>query len=381
MANEEHLVRLRQGVKVWNTWRVDCQEKRLDLRGMDFPGADLRNINLDAAILDGSNLDRADLSGASLRDAILRDATITTANLRKTDLRDAILSEANLTQANLRGAILSRADLIRTTLWETDLCEANLQGAELNGANLGWANLTGANLGEADLGSAQIVGTTLANINLTTTQGLDRCIHYGPSFVDIRTLQYGPLPQEFLRGCGLLDELIKSLPLLPYKPLQFHSCFISYSNSDQAFAKRLHTDLQDKGVRCWFAPHDIQGGKKINEQLKRAIREQDKLLLVLSKDSIKSEWVEFEIREGIRCEVREKRRVLFPIRLVDYDALLHWECFDADTKKDLAAEVRAYHIPDFSHWNDPDAYLQALLRLLRDLEAEAEKALSKITKG
>jgi len=33
--------------------------------------------------------------------------------------------------------------------------------------------------------------------------------------------------------------------------------FISYSSKDQAFAERLHADLQNKGVRCWFAPHDL----------------------------------------------------------------------------------------------------------------------------
>jgi hypothetical protein len=27
-----------------------------------------------------------------------------------------------------------------------------------------------------------------------------------------------------------------------------------------------------KGVRCWFAPHDIQGGKTIHEQIDEAIR-------------------------------------------------------------------------------------------------------------
>jgi len=51
------------------------------------------------------------------------------------------------------------------------------------------------------------------------------------------------------------------------KPIEFYSCFISYSTKDQPFADRLHADLQDKGVRCWFAPHKIQGGKKIHEQI------------------------------------------------------------------------------------------------------------------
>ena len=67
--------------------------------------------------------------------------------------------------------------------------------------------------------------------------------------------------------------------------------FISYSTHDQEFAERLHTDLQAEGVRCWIAPHDIHGGRKIHEQIKEAIRLYDRLLLILSEHSMKSDWV------------------------------------------------------------------------------------------
>jgi hypothetical protein len=75
----------------------------------------------------------------------------------------------------------------------------------------------------------------------------------------------GSLPLAFLRGCGLPDVLFVFLPSLLNQPIQFYSCFISYSTKDQEFAERLHADLQNKGVRPWFAPHQIQGGKKIHE--------------------------------------------------------------------------------------------------------------------
>ena len=47
------------------------------------------------------------------------------------------------------------------------------------------------------------------------------------------------------------------------KPIEFYSCFISYSSKDQTFAERLHNDLPDKGVRCWFAPEDMTIGERI----------------------------------------------------------------------------------------------------------------------
>ena len=70
--------------------------------------------------------------------------------------------------------------------------------------------------------------------------------------------------------------------------LDFYSCFISYSTANQDFAERLHADLQAKGVRCWFAPHDIQGGRKIHEQIDEAIRLYDKLVLILSAYGLKT---------------------------------------------------------------------------------------------
>jgi hypothetical protein len=42
-------------------------------------------------------------------------------------------------------------------------------------------------------------------------------------------------------------------------------------------------------------------------------------------------------------------------------------CFDADAGKDIAVEIREYFIPDFSNWENPDAFEEAAERLIRDL--------------
>jgi hypothetical protein len=94
-------------------------------------------------------------------------------------------------------------------------------------------------------------------------------------------------------------------------------------------------------------------------------------VLVLSAESIASEWVMTEIRKARKAELRDKRRKLFPIRLVEWDIIREWECFDADSGKDLAVEVREYFVPDFTHWKDHDAFEQGFAKLLRDLKAGA----------
>ncbi|HEY4932935.1 MAG TPA: toll/interleukin-1 receptor domain-containing protein [Terriglobales bacterium] len=144
---------------------------------------------------------------------------------------------------------------------------------------------------------------------------------------------------------------------------------ISYSTRDQDFAERLHADLQAKGVRCWFATHDIHGGRKIHEQIDEAIRLHDRLLLILSEHSMSSEWVKTEIAKARKRETKEGKRVLFPVRLVGFERLRDWECFDSDTGKDSAREVREYFIPDFSNWKDHDSYQAGLVRLISDLKS------------
>jgi len=111
--------------------------------------------------------------------------------------------------------------------------------------------------------------------------------------------------------------------------IRFFSCFISYSTVDQGFAHRLYEDLQNEGVRCWFAPHDIKSGKKLHEQIGEAIRLYDRLLLILSEDSMSSEWVKTEIAQARRKEQTQRRQVLFPISLVPFGNIREWQCFDA----------------------------------------------------
>jgi hypothetical protein len=208
--------------------------------------------------------------------------------------------------------------------------------------------------------------TIFANVDIGKTNGLDNCDHVGPSFIDFRTLSLsGNLPLSFLRGCGLPDNLIDYLPSLRGDPIQFYSCFISYSTRDQMFAERLHADLQNKGVRCWFAPHDLPIGAKTWDTIDEAIRLRDKLLVILSRASLDSDWVEDEVTKAHAEERARKEVVLFPIR-IDNAAM--------STAEPWVVKLRDQrNIGDFRQWKKPAGYQKSLERLLRDLKAGATK--------
>jgi hypothetical protein len=175
---------------------------------------------------------------------------------------------------------------------------------------------------------------------------------------------HGKISEVFLCGAGVPQSIIEQIPALvgSLKPIDFYSCFISYSSKDQSFAKRLHADLQSNNVRCWFAPEDMKTGDVIRSRIDEAIRAHDKLLLVLSQHSVESSWVEKEVETAFEKEHQQKRHVLFPVRLDD--AVMQ-------TSKGWAADIRRMrHITDFTKWKDHSTYQKAFGRLLRDLKAE-----------
>jgi hypothetical protein len=262
------------------------------------------------------------------------------------DLSRADLSGSDLNEANLSFAVLS---------------EANLSFAILNGANLSGANLSGANFTNAWAG-----GTIFGNVNLQEVKGLTTIKHHGPSSIGMDTMErsQGNIPEVFLREAGVSDNFIAYARSLVATPIEYYTCFISYSSKDEAFAERLRADLQSKGVRCWFAPEDLRIGDKFWHKIDESIRMFDKLMIVLSEHSVKSEWVEREVMAAIEKESKRKQTVLFPIRLdesiLQLDPIPPWA---SDIK-------RQRHIGNFSRWKRHDDYQKAFTRLLRDLQPD-----------
>jgi hypothetical protein len=198
-------------------------------------------------------------------------------------------------------------------------------------------------------------------------KGLETVDHHGPSTIGIDTIyrSRGNIPEVFLKGAGVPDSFIDYMRSLVGSPIDFYSCFISYSSKDQEFAERLYADLQSKGVRCWYAPEDMKTGDEIRSRIDEAIRIHDKLLLVLSEHSVESTWVKKEVETAFEKEDRQKRLVLFPVRLDDTAM---------QTTKAWAADIRRMrHITNFTNWKDHDTYQKAFTRLLRDLKAEAQR--------
>jgi uncharacterized protein YjbI with pentapeptide repeats len=376
MADPEHLAILKRGVEAWNQWMGEqfsspprlltpdlsgADLSRMDLLRANLHGADMSKAILDCADLRGADLVAVDLSEANLAGAYLTSANLRLANLRATNLRETLLSYTDLRQADLTGANLTYSSLLNA-----DATDASFREAKLRGCDLIHANLTRATVACTDFSDARAGHTVFAEVDLSTCTGLETVEHRGPSTIGLDTFfqSGGKIPEVFLRGCGVPDIFLQYAASLAGKPFEFCSAFISYSSKDKELATRLRDDLDAKGVRCWLNTQDLKIGDRLDTEIDRAIRTHDKVVLLLSENSIGRAWVEHEVRKALEREREQDPPVLLPIRLDDAVKT---------TKQQWAYELdRGRHIGNFTGWKDPVSYQDAFEELLRALKAEAK---------
>jgi TIR domain/Pentapeptide repeats (8 copies) len=358
MANPEHVEIVKQGAKAIAEWREKNPDTFLNLRG-----ADLSRTNLSGAELSGRDLGSG-LTSKQYAKAYQFHEEFVTTDLRQADLKDAVLRRTRLVSADLTGAHLERADLRDAVLHGASLMDATLDASDLRGAELNGAILDGASFVGTIFGLVK-----LCDVDLSKVHALETAKHHFPSHVDVMTLRNskGSIPDEFLRNCGfmawesleakLFDPALtpEQFADLQYKvfqernrgPLCIGGVFISYSRDDAKFVDKVYERLRKEGIPAWLDRHDMVAGP-LQTQVSRAIRLNDVVLLVLSKASIKSGWVENELDMARRKEKDENRDALCPVALDE-----SWKAkvfSDDNPRRELWITLAQKNILDFSGW-------------------------------
>jgi hypothetical protein len=89
--------------------------------------------------------------------------------------------------------------------------------------------------------------------------------------------------------------------------------FICYSSKDRDFAQKLAKDLTTYGIMVWYDEYEIKVGDSITEKISKALQECDYLCIILSPDSVNSEWVKRELSVALLDELDHKRVKVLPI--------------------------------------------------------------------
>lgn len=357
----------------------------------DFSGYDLSGENFDGFELDGFSLL---LSGVNFQGSSFEGAKIS-----RTNLIGSNFQQANLIDATFESCIMIGVDLYN----------ANCEGTKFFGGTLEEACLVNTDLSNSiligvDFNKALFFNTTFYGSGLGMLRNLDKVefaevpenaksffpSDFSPVKLDIRCIEITAEMQskfgtnkelettstkdfiDFLKRNKIGTKFIKAyLSMTEPDEDDFQSVFISYSTSDQAFADTLYKELRKSGVQTWYAPKNMLGGKTIYEQVRTAIQSSDRVLLVLSENSIKSKWVSTEINHAYSLEQNGLKKVLFPVSIVKYDTIKEWFLFDSDEGIDLAKYIRSYFVPDFSNWQSRTSFKSSFIKLLQALRQDS----------
>ncbi|MFC1512351.1 toll/interleukin-1 receptor domain-containing protein, partial [Candidatus Latescibacterota bacterium] len=316
-------------------------------------------------------------NGRDLRCADFSNSELKGIDLSCTDLSYSYFKSCILDNVNFCGSNCLNVKFINTTILGCIFKDVNFQVAYFTDSIIASCDLSGANFNQtiflraffrsAKLNKAVFKGpilshTTFSDLDLRNVKGLDTIIHFGASTIGIDTLEKsaGNIPEVFMRGCGLSNELIKFASSLSTGQNEYFSCFISYAEEDREVAEKVAEILRFNNIRCWFFPKDAITGKGVWEEIDEAIKEYDKLIPILSNVSLKKPAVIREIKRGLHEERKRNERVLFPIRIDA--AIFSWG-------HELAVDLQDIVIADFTSWRLMTSYSRELHKFLTDLKS------------
>ena len=85
--------------------------------------------------------------------------------------------------------------------------------------------------------------------------------------------------------------------------------FISHSSSDRWIAEVIAEKIGSMGASCWLDEKDLEGGEVIVDRIINGIDSCDEALVLISPQSVQSQWVAFEIG-GVRAQHKRVTPIL-----------------------------------------------------------------------
>ena len=76
--------------------------------------------------------------------------------------------------------------------------------------------------------------------------------------------------------------------------------FLSHSNRDRPFVRKLVDVLRRRGIPVWYSETNIQGAQQWHDEIGAALRRCDWFVLVLSPHAVESKWVKRELLYSLR---------------------------------------------------------------------------------
>jgi hypothetical protein len=118
----------------------------------------------------------------------------------------------------------------------------------------------------------------------------------------------GKLSEIFLsKNIIPIDRVDNQLKETISRKLPQSTIFISHSSVDKPFVRKLEAELsKDKSLKFWIDENEILTGNDIQKSISESLKKTDYLLLIISDNSTKSNWVNFEVSQFMGFAENEK---------------------------------------------------------------------------
>lgn len=97
------------------------------------------------------------------------------------------------------------------------------------------------------------------------------------------------------------------------------SIFISHSSEDKNFARKLVSILENNKIEVWIDETKIGVGDSLFDKISDGLMQTDYFILILTPNSVSSEWVKRELKAILMDEIDEKKVRVLPILYKDCD--------------------------------------------------------------
>lgn len=145
-------------------------------------------------------------------------------------------------------------------------------------------------------------------------------------YQNCQTIYAWPITQEHLVNRAYQEVSVEIGPNvnwdidyigIAYRARDHHRIFISYCHEDSRIALNLHDRLKISGINAWIDTAEIRAGESLIDRIAAAIEAVDYVVVLLSKHSIKSDWVQLELKIAITHEIGGRNLTIIPVVLDD----------------------------------------------------------------
>lgn len=108
---------------------------------------------------------------------------------------------------------------------------------------------------------------------------------------------------------SITEEIIRVRGLIRLEEAKKMNVFISYNHQDRSFAERLANDLKAAGLPVWWDQWEIKVGQSIIQRVSEGISSSAYLVVVLSPNSVESDWVKREVGSALMRQLSAEKNI------------------------------------------------------------------------